>query len=524
MSFLPAGAWAQLPAACDAAFGLGTSCALAAAAGALYARRRGEVPTRVLLHAALVLALACGAWAAAGARWGGAPSVRTLAFVPPLAWASATFGATLAVLAGARPFFADAPLALRIGRRLLLSDAAQVVSTVSRIAVLGVSLGVWLVLVAMGILGGFEHDLVDKLRGSGSDLTVTQVGFVPLSLADGAQLARCAAALPGARALSPYVEAELAVASGSNYGGAIALGVDPAQAQAVPLVAALPPEQRSALAEPCRPHCPVVLGAELAHNLGVALGGRVRLISPVTEVLTPVGPAPTSLSATVVGLSHSKMYEADSRTLLAAPQVVQRLMGWPSGAYSGVALSAHAPEAIEALVQRAPVALGGCLGVAPDKLLPISWKARNQTLFAALELERVVAAVVLAFIILVASFSIVNTLSMSIRERRHEIAMLRAMGASTPLILQVFLGQGMLIGGIGTAVGALAGVASLLALRHFGFGIPYEVYYIDALPVDIAWADVVGVVAAALLILWDFAVVPSSQAARLRPAEGLRDG
>lgn len=513
------GAWVR---ACGSTAALGVLAAVAAASLACVPGR--EVPVRPLLGAALWLAdvAACSFVATGGLRGPLGPGARLLAFAPPVCWAAATFVASWRTLVEDRPRFGQLPLAYALARRLLLSRGIDVVSTTTRISVLGVSLGVWLVLVAMGVLSGFERDLTDKVVGSGAQVALGRAGGGPLSFDAAASAAL--SPVPNLLAVAGVVEAELAVASGSNYGAAQLLGVDPEAAAAVSgVVAQLDAAQRRALVGPCAPHCPIVLGSELARSLGATPGDIVRLISPVGEVLTPLGPVPKSLGARVVGTVSSRMYETDSRLVLSALPVARRLMGFGPQQVSGVHLATRVASEAAHVAAAARAALGTALHLPSGALTAQTWQERNQTLFAALELERVVAAVVLAFIILVASFSIVNTLSMSIFARRQEIAMLKAMGATNATVLQIFLLQGVLIGGIGTVVGAVLGVGTLALLARVGFGIPYEVYYIDALPVDIAPKDVLGVVAAASLTVWNFAVVPSSQAARMRPAEGLRD-
>ena len=515
------GGWAQLTGSAPKLVALA-----AVAAGSVFLLPGRGVPVRPLLIAALLVAdaAACSFVATGGILGPLGPGARLLAFAAPLCWAAGTFAASLRTLAQDRPRFGSLPLSYALARRLLLSRGVDVVSTTTRISVLGVSLGVWLVLVSMGVLSGFERDLTDKIVGSGAEVSLGAPGGSQLTWNDDVARMLSPARVGGLRAAVPVVEAELAVASGSNYAAAQLLGVEPQKAaQVLGVVNQLSAAQRRALVGPCAPHCPVVLGSELARSLGVQPGETVRLISPVGEVLTPLGPVPRSIGARVVGTVSSRMYETDSRLVVASLPLARRLMGWADDAISGVQLAATQPERVDALASAARAALAQALGVPADAVGVQTWKQRNQTLFAALELERVVAAVVLAFIILVASFSIVNTLSMSIFERRQEIAMLKAMGATDATVLQVFLLQGVLIGGIGTVVGAVLGVATLVLLHRVGFGIPYEVYYIDALPVDIAPKDVMGVIAAAWLTVWNFAVVPSSQAAALRPAEGLRD-
>ena len=148
----------------------------------------------------------------------------------------------------------------------------------------------------------------------------------------------------------------------------------------------------------------------------------------------------------------------------------------------------------------------------------------NRNLFSALRLEKIAMFIILVLIILVASFSIVNTLTMSVIEKRKEIAILKTIGAQDVGIMKLFLVQGMLVGAFGTLIGAVVAVASAILLKRFGVGIPGEVYYIDSLPVHVGAGDVMLVVLAALIIVWDFAVFPALSGSRLKPVEGLRDG
>jgi lipoprotein-releasing system permease protein len=267
-----------------------------------------------------------------------------------------------------------------------------------------------------------------------------------------------------------------------------------------------------------KPPPQVVIGAELARALSVRVGDTIRVISPSLQTLTPLGPTPKSQGLRVAAVFSSKMYEYDSRyaymTLGAARSFFERGDKW----VTGLQLQTHNPDQVAAIGSQ-------CLNALNDpELTALDWRSRNQTLFSALELERVVAFVVLVFIILVASFSIVTTLAMSVIEKRKEIAILKTMGSRDQDILKVFLIQGLLIGGFGTLAGAVAGVVTVALLGSFGLPIPSDVYYLDSLPVHLGTVDIVLVVLAALLIVWDFAVFPALEAARLQPIEGLREG
>lgn len=324
------------------------------------------------------------------------------------------------------------------------------------------------------------------------------------------------------------VEAEVAVAGKSQYAAGTLFGIDVVRAPDVlSVLHSMVAGELTALQAPCTPLCPVVLGIELARALGVGVGDPIRLISAVDEVLTPLGPAPKSLGLRVGGVFASKMYDYDSRYLFMDLAAARKFTQMPGDSATAIQVRVQDPEAMDGVQNRSRKACAehvqaqGGLGTDVQAL---SWTARNQTLFSALALERVVAGVVLTFIILVASFSIVNTLTMSILERRHEIAILKTMGAQNGTILRIFLAQGVLIGSLGLGMGVALGVGTLTLLGRIPLGIPYEVYYLESLPVRISAADIAMVAAAAWGIVWNFAVFPSLAGAALRPVEGLRDG
>ena len=256
----------------------------------------------------------------------------------------------------------------------------------------------------------------------------------------------------------------------------------------------------------------------MARALSIQVADDVRVISPTLEVLTPLGPAPKSRGFRVVGIFSSKMYEYDSRFAYVDLGVAREFFDLPAKSVTGIQVQAPTPETAPQVVTALEPVLR------QSGLQARDWRSRNQTLFAALELERVIAFIVLAFIILVASFSIVTTLAMSIIEKRKEIAILKTMGARSTGIMKVFLTQGMVVGGLGTLMGGVIGMVTVSGLEHMGLWIPDEVYYIDSLPVHLSIADLVVVTVAALLIVWDFSIFPAMQGAQLEPVEGLREG
>lgn len=523
-------------------------CVTSVAVGLAGAKRQGGVPTAELGVAAvavfeLTTVLVLGRASVTHADLAAAP-LRALLVAPAALGLCAYFGASAGYLLwGSGRVDLQLGYESLVGRRFLLSKASPVLSTVTTISVVGVSLGVWLVLVSLGILAGFESDLQRKIIAASAHIVLQPEAAATFSLPN--DLEQRVGETPGVVAVAPFLEGEVAIASYSNYSTALLFGIDPRKSPKVlallnelesgsldPLVKEMHGDkgdddddeaednENSDFARPA-PLANIVLGVELAKGLNVKVGDRVRMISPLLEVLTPLGPAPKSLGFRVAAIFSSKMYEYDARYVYVSLPTSRRFLEMGDTVVSGLQLKCDDPETTDRTGPRIIKALGDD---ASPKLEALDWKRRNQTLFSALKLERVVAFVVLVFIILVASFSIVNTLTMSVIEKRREIAILKTMGAHDVGIMKLFLVQGLLVGAFGTLMGGTAGVATMKLLERFGFWIPGDVYYIDSLPVHLESSDVALVVLAALLIVWDFAVFPALRGSELQPVEGLRDG
>jgi lipoprotein-releasing system permease protein len=512
---------------------LWVACGVVVAVVAYSASRRlGRIPGMELgwalwiaFQLAVVIALASGASGLAS------PPFRALLVAPAALPLTAYFGASVGYLAGTGAGSLLPGYETFVGRRFLLSKSSPVISVVTTISVLGVALGVALVIVALAILSGFENDLEQKIIAATGHMTVEAEGGRPFVLSE-AQLAGVRG-LRGVVADSPVVEGEAAVSSNSNYAGVLVFGIDPAAASKVltvldkvtdgslaPLSAELePPAPAPADAGEFPPPAPlprVVIGVELAKGLNVSVGDKVRIISPILETMTPLGPAPKSAGFEVAGIFSSKMYEYDARYVFVSLPAARRFFELAQGEITQLQLAARDADRTDYIAREAEAKLGPGFS-AQD------WKSRNLTLFSALKLERLVAFVVLVFIILVASFAIVNTLSMSVIEKKKEIAILKTMGARDGGIMKLFLTQGLVVGAFGMLLGLGLALSIVGALQRFGFAIPGDVYYIDSLPVHLQGLDVVGVLVAAVLIVWDFSVFPALRGSRLSPVEGLRD-
>lgn len=261
---------------------------------------------------------------------------------------------------------------------------------------------------------------------------------------------------------------------------------------------------------------PVLIGSELAMELGIGLGTEVQLITPVGR-MTPAGRMPGMLLAKVGGVFFSGMYEYDRKNVYVPLPVAQRFL-LAGDRVSGIEVKLLDVESIDegnALVESVVAASGR-----GDELIVEDWRDLNRNLFSAMFLEKVAMFIALLFVVLVASFGILASNLMSVMEKSKEIAILKAMGTTDRGILRVFVAEGLCVGILGSAGGIATGLGLCWALYEFGLPIP--VYYVEKLPVDTDGFEVALVGVAALVIVCLSSLYPALLASRLRPVDALR--
>jgi lipoprotein-releasing system permease protein len=258
----------------------------------------------------------------------------------------------------------------------------------------------------------------------------------------------------------------------------------------------------------------IFVGAQLAETMNLEVGDEIQLVAPMGD-LGPTGPMPKSRTFTVAGVFQSGMYEYDSKYVYIAIGDAQRFFGVYDVASQ---IAVRAPD-----LDRATGVAVALRRMLPVELRVQDWQSINKNLFSALKLEKVMMFVMLSLSILVASFSIISTLTLMVFEKHKQIAVLKALGTSDPAVRRIFTLQGVLIGVAGALTGSILALALCLLVRHvIPFPVPKEVFYISRMPVALSALEflVVGVAAVAVATL--STAYPSRIASRLRPADGLR--
>lgn len=408
---------------------------------------------------------------------------------------------------------------LFVSLRYLLAKRRQTfISLITFISIAGVAVGVTALIVVLAVMNGFQDDLRRRILGITSHMVV---GSFNGPFSDYRALMQDIEKEPGVVAATPFVYAQVMVSSGKNVSGAILRGIDPQSAAKVINIqenmirgnlADLLPEQSSDSGSP--PRQGIILGVELCNNLGIRQGEWVTIISPSGR-LTPMGQVPKSKLFQVTGIIQSGMYEYDNTLAYISLTVAQQFLGL-GDAVSGIEVKLDdiygARQIAESLRSRLS--------------LPYwvrDWMQMNRNLFSALKLEKVVMFIILTLIILVAAFNIVSSLIMLVMEKTRDIAILKAMGATTASIRKIFVMEGFLIGTSGTLLGLLGGFVLCSLLKKYQFiELPRDVYYISTLPVKMEALDAAMIALAAILISLVATLYPSRQAAKLDPAEALR--
>lgn len=266
-----------------------------------------------------------------------------------------------------------------------------------------------------------------------------------------------------------------------------------------------------------RPVPGMVVGATLARSLGLHVGDRVRLVSPLTGLGVSARNdrgAPVSRDYRIIGIFEAGFQEYDSRLCYVDLYEAQHFYG-QGDSVTGVEIRLRDLEQARDVAERLERELGGPFHT-------LDWQELNRNLFTALEIQKLVLSLVISGIIFVASFMVVVTLIMTVLEKKREIAILKAMGSKDAGILSIFMVQGLLVGLTGTLLGLLVGGGLVLYLDAYPLALDPKVYLIDHLPVVIRPVEFVTTVLTSLFICGTATLIPSLSAARMLPVEGLR--
>jgi len=375
----------------------------------------------------------------------------------------------------------------------------------------GVAVGVMALLVVLSVMSGFHEDLQKKILGVNAHLVVLDYkGTMP-------EYKDIIEKLKGDEDIissAPFVMGQVMVSSGKRAHGVFLRGIIPEmEAKTTEILKYI----KEGYLEDLLPKDEIpgiILGKELASSIGVFKGDIITLLSPVGEI-GPLGMLPKVKKFRVAAIFEVGMFEYDLNLVLTDIRSAQEFFGMKKD-ITGIELRLSDIYKAPIVRERIQKRLG-------FPLYARDWMQMNRNLFSALKLEKFAMFIILILIILVASFNIVSTLIMNVIEKKREIAILKAMGATDKGIMYIFVLQGLLIGILGTIIGVTGGYLLNYILNTYQIiKLPPDVYYLSHLPVKMKLFDFIVVSLSAITISFLATIYPAWQAAKLNPVEPLR--
>ena len=409
------------------------------------------------------------------------------------------------------------PFEFQIALRYLLGRRRQAfISIISIVSTLGVTVGVLALILAIAMMTGLQSELRDRILGSTAHAFV----FKTTGIQDYRAEIEALRKIPHVVGAAPAFIGRAMASSPSGDAFISFKGVDPElegtvtdidKSMVAGSLAAMNPRSE-------QDYDGIILGQDLAKQLGVNVGDRINLLTP-TGTLNPfTGMAPRSRPMRVAGIFRLGLYEVDNTFGLVSLDVAARLLNKTQPEMIQLAFdNVYAAGDVTASI---PQILG-------DRYVTQDWTMMNRPLFEALWLEKMAVSITIGLIVMVAALNIVASLVLLVMEKTPDIAILKTMGATSRSVMYIFMLQGLIIGAIGTAIGTLAGVGISWVMNRYqllrvpGMG---EVYQISYVPFTLLPLDLAVVIVMAVLICFLATIYPSRQAAKLKPVEALRYG
>jgi lipoprotein-releasing system permease protein len=402
-----------------------------------------------------------------------------------------------------------------VAQRYLKAKRRQAaISVITAISIAGVAAGVMALVLAIGINNGFRSTLQRNLLGATAHVTLTERGSSE-GISNWRDLSQKLAALEGVTEASPALYEKVFLNAGGNSSGAVIKGLDlksPRLAKdLIPFVKQGSWQSLDAAGEEVPT---LLLGSKLAESLGLRVGNYLQVINPLGE-LTPFGPRPSYHRMRVVGFIETGFYDVDANFAFMSLPALQKMM-----TLSDVV---NAIELKMANIEGAPDLAERVQKLAGNRYSTTHWMEQNRQLLGALKMERVVSIITIGLIQMIAALNIFITLVMMVMEKQRDIAILLSMGARVQQIRNIFICQGVLIGGVGTVIGLVLGYGisyiadhyKLIALSEEIYSIPYVPFAPN--PMDALWISALALSISLLATLY-----PAASATRVAPAESLR--
>lgn len=406
------------------------------------------------------------------------------------------------------------PVSLFVGLRYTRAKRRNhFISFISLTSILGLTLGVMVLIVVLSVMNGFDRELQRRILGMVPQASI--LGYQPFS--DWRDLIVEAEQHPQVMGAAPFIQLQGLLSHKGAVDSAFITGIDPEYEGRVSI---LPEHLKSGSLDKLQSGSfDIILGSALARRLGLVIGDKVTLVLPEAAV-TPAGIIPRFKRFTVAG-TFEVGAELDGMVGFINIEDAARLARI-KGKVEGVRLK------VKDLFQAGRVSWE-IAGNQTRQFYASDWTRTHGTLFQAIKMEKTMMALLLLLIVAVAAFNIVSSLVMVVTDKKSDIAILRTLGASPRTIMGVFMVQGSFIGVMGTLAGTLLGVAVALNISDFALWLEqvlhtklFEQYFVNYLPSELRWGNVIFVSGMGFLMSFLATLYPASKAAKVQPAEALR--
>jgi lipoprotein-releasing system permease protein len=413
------------------------------------------------------------------------------------------------------------PFELQVGWRYTRAGRAGrrngFISFISAISMLGISLGVAALIIVLSVMNGFQKEVTDRMLSVIAHIEIYESQGQAFD--DWRATADKARRSPQVIGAAPFIATQALIARGDEMRGAIVRGISPSDEATVTQIAAQLKD--TTLARLVPGGWGIVLGVELARNLGVRVGDKVTIAAPGGQ-FTPAGLIPRFKQFEVVGTFDAGHYEYDSGLALIHLDDAARLFRLEGA--SGVQLRLKDLHQARGVAAQLAVQMGPGVSVR-------DWTRTNRNWFSAVQLEKRLMFIILTLIVAVAAFNLVSTLVMTVTDKNADIAILRTLGASPRSVMGIFMVQGALAGVIGTLSGVALGlliafnvgtiVPAIERVLSVAF-LPSNIYLINRMPSEPRLDDIVPIVVISLMLSFIATLYPSWRASRVQPADALR--
>lgn len=398
-----------------------------------------------------------------------------------------------------------------IAKRYLTAKRKQAfISVITFISVLGISIGVMALIIAIALITGFHNDVQDKILGSTAHLMVSDL--TEEGIENYPDLIKEIEAIQGVVMASPVIYDKVLITGLYKTDAALLRGIDfDLERQSSTWLDEL---EQGQIPDSDAPRPGIVLGRELAYNIGAGVGDEVRVYTSATR-LSPMGLMPKMRRFEMTGIFQTGLFEFDSTSALINLKTAQKIFSLDN--------KVNMIQVRIAEIFKAPAMKEDIENLRPGEVYATTWMELNESLFSALKLEKKLMFLTITLIVIVAALNIIATLILMVMEKTRDIGVLKAMGANAKSIKKVFFLQGAFIGIIGTAVGTFLGLVWCWFANTFELiKVPSDIYEIAFVPFRIKFYDLLFIILVALLISFLSTIFPAHRASKVDPVKALK--